>query len=284
MPAAILMPNSGFSQNPIKNASTCYLFSPPCPVKKFYYKCDRKFHLYDLLKLYETHDNYAIVLVSGKRCEFYTHNQNETVCLKQISEDLPNQHKTGGSSAARFGRIRDQKIDWYAKKIVELMVRFYIKENIFQCKGLIIAGPAQMKDLIQSVDLFEQHFQKHLLKSVAVPEITDQSIHQIIRLSSDIFTSETCETELIDQFESKLSDTSQIELLVFGAKMVLMALESGQLKEIYVSDKSAHKKNIIKTNTKTRITIIKSDGFSSKYGELVGIKYYANQYDPEMEN
>jgi len=255
----------------------CFMFSPPHPVKKFFYRCDRKFYLEDLMLLYENHDNYAIVLVSGKRSEFYLHNCNQTKFLKKIEVDLPNQHKTGGYSAPRFGRIRDSKINLYVKKMAETMTQLYVKNNIFQSKkGLILAGPAQMKDLLQLDALFVQHFAKHLVKSLTIKEITDQSIYQVIQLSSTDIP-KMVETDLVTKFDAKLTDPSQMDTIVFGIVEVLDALRTGQLKEIYVADSSEHKESITNmcTSLKTKIIMIKSKEFSLKYGELVGIRYYA---------
>lgn len=255
-----------------------YSFSPPYPIKQFYYRCDRKFHLDDLIGLYEIYDNYAIVLVSGKRTELYIHNKNETIFLKSMDEELPNQHKTGGQSAQRFGRIRDEKIGWYIKKIVELMIKFYIKDNIFKYKGLIIAGPAEMKNMVKDNELFQQKFSKYLLKCHTIPEITSQSINQVLDMSSDIFISNQSDTELIDLFEERISknNSNDIDLIVFGNKEIIDEFDAGNLKEIYVYDKSIHKEYIKQNNSKTKINIFKSNIFSKKYGELIGIKYFVN--------
>lgn len=253
----------------------CFLFSPPHPVKKFFYRCDRRFHLDDLLKLYEVHDNYAIVLISGKRTEFYLHNVNQTKFLKGLDESLPNQHKTGGQSAPRFGRIRDEKIGWYVKKIAELMVKMYITPRGFVHKGLILAGPAEIKDLIRKHELFIQFFDKHLLKILTISEITDQSINQVINLSSDIFATNTVEQESINNLEKLIKNPSGIDLLVFGTDDVLISFKLGQLKEIYVNNNFIDKEDILNHETKTNIIIIDSAGFVSKYGDLVGIKYYS---------
>ena len=257
------------------------MFTPPHPVKKFYYRCDRKFHLDDLLKLYETHENYAIVLISGKRTEFYLHNTNVTKLLKGIDERIQNQHKTGGQSAQRFGRLRDEQIGGYVKKIVEMMVQFYIKSNVFQCKGLVIAGPAEMKDMVRDNELFVQHFGKHLLKTLTVAEITDNIIYQVINSAADVLTSESEENNLITDFEAKLTDPNQMDLLVFSTDAVINAYNSGHLKEIYVSDKFKDK---IEPNSKTILHIIRSNNFTSKFGDLIGIQYYASNSNGSGEN
>ncbi len=229
----------------------------------------------DLIKLYEICDEYAVVLISGKRVELYLHSETQTKKLKCINESLPNQHGTGGQSAQRFERIRDEKIGWYATKISELMTRYYVTDGKFKYKGLIIAGPAEMKKIVKDESIFIQYFKKYLLKTVTISEISDQSIHQVIQLSSDVMTSELSQIELINTFENMLSDPNQYDLIIFGIDEVLSMFYTGLLKNIYVSDCYSGKDDIVKTSTKTKISIIKNKEFFSKYGEIVGITYYA---------
>ncbi|RYX82441.1 hypothetical protein EON73_04300, partial [bacterium] len=147
-------------------STDCHIFSPPNPIIKFYYRCDRKFHLDDLIYLYETCDEYAIVLISGKKTMLYSYSNNNTKILKEITTSLPNQHKKGGQSAQRFERIRDEKIGWYIKQILELMTRYYVTNGIFKYNGLIIAGPSQLKDAIKDNDLYLKYFSKYLKKTI----------------------------------------------------------------------------------------------------------------------
>lgn len=261
-------------KNNIFSIDDCYLFIPPYPIKKFYYRCDRKFHLDDLIELYQQCDNYAIVLISGKKTEFYLWNKNETKLLKILKETLPNQHKTGGSSAARFGRIRDEKIGVYIKKIVELMIQLYIKQNIFQYKGLIIAGPSQMKNLVRSEDLFGKNFDKYLLKNLTISEITEQSIYQVIQLATDVLISRSDEIQYINKFNNMLNNANEIDLIIFGSELVFSAFQNNLLKEIYLANNSIHRDFILNFQSKAKIYIIKNEEFISKYGELIGIKYY----------
>lgn len=263
--------------------SDCVLISPPRPINKFIYKCDRKFHLDDLIKLYETYENYAVVLISGKRTEFYLYNINQTIFLKGYDIELPNQHKTGGSSAARFGRIRDEKINRYSKKILEFMVNFYVKNGKFDYRGLIIAGPAEIKNLVKEQELFVQFFNKYLLKILTINEITKTSIYQVISKSAEILTSESNEKNLIDKFEEILINPNSTDSIIFGTNEVLSEFKLGHLKEIFISNKYNKKEEILEINNKTKINIIKSTDFTKKYGELVGIKYFVNDYDNNYE-
>lgn len=254
--------------------SECYSFEPPNPVPKFYYRCDKVFHLDDLLKLYVVHDTYAVVLISGRRTDLYSYSKNNTKLIKSIECYLPNQHKTGGSSAARFGRIRDEKIGLYIKNISELMFSKLVKDNVFQHLGLFLAGPADLKTQIQGDNMFQQHFHKHLLHVMTISEITDQSIISVSETISDIVYGKKANTQLLDRFETMIMDRSKIDLLVFGNNYVLEQLELGELEEIFINETSI---NLIEPYNlaKIKINLITDDVFIKKYGEMVGLRYYA---------
>lgn len=222
-------------------------------------------------------------MVSGKRTEFYLHNTNCTKLLKGIDEALPNQHKTGGQSSQRFERNRDEKIGWYSKKITELMAQFYVADGKFKYKGLIIAGPAEMKTLVSQEELFDKYFTKHLKKVLTIGEINDQSVYNVIRASSDVLTNESSEKELIQNFEEILANPDKLDLIVFGTNEVTSLFNTGNLKEIYIGNRFVHKQYLLDADNKTKIHIINSTTFTSKYGELVGIKYYGSDTNNDAD-
>jgi len=222
--------------------------------------------------LYVTHDNYAIVLVSGKQTNYYLHNKNETKLIKSITVKLPGQHKTGGYSAARFGRIRDGKIGLYVIKIIEMMIRLYTSDGKFNAVGLIMAGPAQMKDQIQAHDLFMKYFSNHVKQVVTIAEITDQSIYQVLSMVEDLEQNKI--EDHVTHFYEMLDDPGKIDLIVFGIDDVLTLLVAGDLAEIYVDNKSIHKDPILNMIMKTKVHIVYDQSFVRKFGELVGVRFF----------
>ena len=259
----------------------CMLFSPPHPIKKFYYKCDKKFHLDDLIVLYEKHDNNAIVLISGKRTDFYLHNPVETKFLKTMTITLPNQFKAGGYSAPRFERIRNEKISIYIKKICELMVSYYVTNGVFNCKKIIIAGPAELKELVCKEDLFIKYFSTKLAGIFTIGEIVNTSIYQVISLASNKIDLALCdEDNHISNIESMILDPNKINLIVFGQDNVLSLFYANQLKEIYIFHLSSYYDEIIGSHRdKTKIIAIKNNVFAAKYGQIIGIKYFSYSND-----
>lgn len=256
-----------------------FVFSAPNPIKKFYYRCDKIFHLDHLINLYKTYDEYAIVLVSGKCSEYYIHSRNNTKLLKNTKQDLPNQHKTGGQSAQRFGRIRDEKIDFYINRIIEIMVHLYVVDGVFYPKGLIIAGPSEIKHKVCSNLNFEKIFGKYLLKVVTIAEISDNTICQVTESITDIVSDST---DIVKDFESKLADESVIDLIVFGEINVMDLFLENRLSQLYVSNDYDRIDDIDKSK-KTIVHKFTSGEFVSKYGRLVGILHYKQEFQYDSD-
>lgn len=229
----------------------------------------------DLIYLYETCDKYAIVLISGKKTMFYLHCSNNTHLIREIETDLPNSHKTGGQSAQRFERIRNEKIGWYIKKIVELMVQYYVTDGLFKYKGIILAGPSQLKEKIQNHHLYIKYFSKYLLTTLTVAEIESQTITEVIHKCSDILLSSLDDIKLIEEFELLINNNETVDLITFGSNFVMDSFKNGSLKDLYVYYESQLIEKIIVDNKKTNIKIFKCKKFMEKYGEVVGIRYYS---------
>jgi peptide subunit release factor 1 (eRF1) len=242
-------------------------------VKRSLYRCDKTFQTDYLLDLYKTYDTYAIALISGKRTDFYTYSKNNIVFVQSMKSDLPNQHKTGGSSAPRFGRIRDEKISCHIKKVLETMVRIFCSDGIFDHIGLYIGGPAELKEKIKAESLFELYFSKHLIQTLTIGEINDQTINQVVKIIEQKGGHDSTMSDLyIKTFEELLSNPNTIDLIIFGTENVLGGIENNIVAEIYVVANHEYllsQDNLIKTN------IIHSNSFAQRYGELVGIKYFA---------
>ena len=105
-----------------------------------------------------------------------------------------------------------------------------------------------------------QFFGKYLVKNLTISEIDDNSIMQVLQVIKEI-------EEPDAKFDNIFSDP---DLLVFGTNEVLEEFKSGQLREIYVSDKFT---SVDFTGTKTKINIVRSSKFSSMFGDMVGIRF-----------
>lgn len=253
---------------------TCNVFIPTKPIKRSVYKCDKIFHVDYALELCETFDSYVVAFISGKISEFYLWSPNEIRFIKRIKVDLPNQHKTGGSSAARFGRIRDEKLLAYTKHLVDQLIQLFVPEGKFVHKGLFIAGSGEFKDRIQSEDKFKTFLSKHLIQTLTIPEISDQVIHETFTMIESILVADeiSATDNLIKCLEEDFCNPSRMDLYVFGEE-VWEYLSTGQLDMIYVCSECLE--SLAELITDKIVVNVMDNSFRIKYGELVGRKYYA---------
>lgn len=224
-----------------------------------------------LLTLYEEGKSYAVVLMSGNIVQFWLVSHNYEKLIKKIEEDLPNKQKKGGQSAPRFGRIHDEKIMWYTKKIAEIMVQLYTKEGLITVEGVIIGGPAEIKTKVIETDLFQQYLKNHLIKVIDTAEITDTLIHDVkkqIQLELDF---KTDQKDFIKEVDELIADINVLDKIVFGKSEVIQLFESGQLEKIYVFKEEFVEKML---GSKTNVIIVNDPLFLKKYGGIIGIKYY----------
>lgn len=246
------------------------LIVPVKPVKRFYYKCDKRFDLEYAVELYEIREYCAIVLISGKATELYLYDGNDIKLVASMNVELPNKFKAGGQSAPRFGRIRDEKIRVYARKICELMMQCYVSEGKFKYKKMVVAGLGEMKNLVSEEPIFVSVFKKYVVQVITIDELC---IHKVIKMLST--NNDMEKQEKILKFKNDIGDVDKIDLYVFGVAEVMEMFELGLLKEIFVSDDSEYKKHI-QQREKIVVTIVTDKSFVRQYGELVGVKYFVD--------
>ena len=156
---------------------------PPRPITHFVYKCDKRYHIDSLLPLYEHHDQYGIVLVSGSGCYIYVVEQRRARLIDKITVSLQSRQKKGGQSALRIARLAEEKRHLYLMQIVEKLNQCYVDDNQPIIKGWIIAGPSEMKNTLAHCDLLDYRLKPLLLSTLTVDTITDGTIHDIVALN-----------------------------------------------------------------------------------------------------
>lgn len=202
-------------------------FEPFRPLNTFKYICDNKFCTEPLQELLENDETFGFVVVDGNGCLFGTLQGNTRSILQQISVTLPKKHGRGGQSAARFGRIREEKRHNYVRKVAELSAQHFIVDDKPNVKGLVLAGSANFKNDLSNSDLFDKRLSEVVVKIVDVSYGGENGFNQAISLSEDALSNVKFveEKKLISKyFEEIALDTGMI---VFGVEDTLHSLEIG---------------------------------------------------------
>lgn len=247
-----------------------------------YYRCSKRFVLDQIVDMFSVEIRYGIVLIAGNGYMFYdlvkTGTHVEINLLKDKSVKLQNKHKKGGSSAGRYGRIRDGNELQYIKKVSERMIDTFMTNRIrLNVKALIIAGPAEKKRKVVELSETQQLLGKHIIKIVDTAEIGENVVWEVY---------EKCLNELaVDEEKDALKLINQIkdtmlefpEQLAFGLSEITDGLKLCTLEKILISsDLCQDTKNTIYELNTYNCLIIESNpnNFKSIGIDMIGIKWY----------
>ena len=99
--------------------------------------------------LLEDDEKFGFIIVDGGGALFATLQGNVRNIIQKITVELPKKHGRGGQSANRFARLREEKRLTYVKRVAEMSVHNFITNDMPNVKGLILAGSADFKTVIQ---------------------------------------------------------------------------------------------------------------------------------------
>lgn len=142
--------------------------SPFRPVQAFSYKCENRFNTDCLNFLLEDDEKFGFIIVDGSGALFATLQGNERNIQQKITVELPKKHGRGGQSANRFARLREEKRHNYVTKVAELATQNFITNNMPNVKGIIMAGNADFKTVIQQADSFDQRLKNVIIATFDV--------------------------------------------------------------------------------------------------------------------
>lgn len=125
-------------------------------MQTFNYYCQNSFVSSCLHYLLEDDEKFGFIIVDGAGALFATLQGNVRTIQQKISVELPKKHGRGGQSANRFARIREEKRGAYVKKVAELAAKNFITNDVPNVKGIIMAGSADFKTVIQQSDAFDK--------------------------------------------------------------------------------------------------------------------------------
>ena len=119
------------------------------PMTDFAYKCQSSFYTEPLLSLLENDDKFGFIIIDGGGVLFATLQGNNKEVLQRMPVQLPKKHGRGGQSAVRFARLREEKRHLYIVKCCELATQNFISNDRPNVKGIVIAGSADLKTVMQ---------------------------------------------------------------------------------------------------------------------------------------
>lgn len=215
---------------------------------------------------------YGIALVSGKEYRFYVIEINDLHSDIQLlysqKQSLQKKQRKGGQSALRFSRIREEKYNWFIDEVVEDLVTYYSTKNNSEniIEGLVLAGPADVKNNICNHDLFKQYLSFKILKIISTDVIENSTIYKVCEDCFYLFNN--TRNDVFDEVKKLIVENPDI--LVFGNE-IKDAIDLYQLKKLVAS------KDFIFEANGSKCEVILVDNEKMKkfgYGNAIGIKWF----------
>lgn len=144
------------------------------------YRCENKFHSECLNYLLEDDEKFGFIIVDGGGALFATLQGNTRTILQKITVELPKKHGRGGQSANRFARLREEKRHNYVRKVAELAISNFITNDRPNVKGIVMAGSADFKTVIQQSDFFDKRLVEVLVATFDVSYGGENGLSQAI--------------------------------------------------------------------------------------------------------
>jgi peptide subunit release factor 1 (eRF1) len=262
------------------NPDVAIIFEPAKPLKKNDYICDNIFHVDYLLSQFEPELQVGLILITGTHSICYkiikTGSYFDHQIVKRISVKLQKRQGRGGSSAARIGRIRDEKEEKYVKQVATMIVDSYLIENNtkYICNNIIIAGPGELKHKVMKEPIFCQYFNDRVLS------ITDSSgeediIHKLVSNSRKLIEGlgSTEFKQNVSMVQELIRDAS--DKLVFGIGNIINKLNACNLEYVFLDNSIISKYDgIIKESNTYGCKVIVGDLILETGIEAVGIKFW----------
>ena len=258
------------------------LIEPPKPIKKTEYYCDKQFHVDSILNLYNPPVTCGLIFINGENCQLFTvdvSNNDKTKCGK-VSTFLKQHHK-GGSSAARFGRIHDEKVVKYLKDISE-----EVNNTFNDIDKIVVGGISKRPD--QLIQYLHTDVAKKIIGHIVMTQFDDQVVEKMIEMC-DKFESEK-ELKQLKDFTDAIDGKSNI-IPIYGEKDINEGLELGTISKLFLCSKlSENRTNDLSIskyqqkchNSGTEIIEIgisqKSHELCSMFGPVFGISWSYIKY------
>lgn len=249
--------------------SVVFSISPPKPIDRYIYLCDRHFHTEYLKPLYETHLKNGLIVITGKEVVAYELSGTEIRCLAREKVRLPKGHRKGGQSAPRFGRIKDEMIHNYITLCYEIVERLWWKEGILGVSKIVLAGNGNKKDILY--DELNEKIKQQTYK-LTIEEMEEKLFEKVrIFLTS---LENKINTTLEEFLEHIRMDSGKA---IYGMDIVKEYMENNMLEKILIHEN--HRDFEVYKDYSTQIFVVKKDEKNSEtfltgYGGLTGIAYY----------
>jgi peptide chain release factor subunit 1 len=207
---------------------------PPEPINIRLYRCDQTFIIEPLRELFESKNVYGLVIVDVKDATLALLKGKSIVPIKEIESYVMGKFRTGGQSANRFQREREEQVKYFFKKVADLMKFSFL--GVKNIRGIIVGGPGPSKEEFVNSGYLQTDIQKMVIGIKDVGYSGEQGLRELVNKSDDLIKNEEIieEKKILEEFFTHLAKGTG--LVSYGEAEVYSNLQNGVVSKLLISE------------------------------------------------
>lgn len=122
------------------------LVTPANPLRASLYRCDRRFHVDEVIAANAAGGRpMGVVVLDGDGVLVGVCDGTRRTVAARLAVDLPSKHGRGGQSALRFSRLAEEARTNYVTKARELVARALMREGVPWVTAVVLGGVGELK-------------------------------------------------------------------------------------------------------------------------------------------
>ena len=236
---------------------------PPLAITSFHYRCDSTFILEPLLDMVAPQEAVGLVVIDQKECTIGILSGKRITKLYHAESNVPRKHHMGGASQARMGRLHEQAIESWFKRMGE-----HVDECLRGVSVILLAGPGYTK-----VDFCKGGYLHYQVQAKVHPEYldvgsTDESgLTEMVTRAASILkeTASAQEQQLITHLFTLIATNGRV---TYGKTTTIEALKEGRIDTLILSEdlalKDVQELSEVASQTTTKVRLVSTDTSEGK--------------------
>ena len=205
---------------------------PPQPLNTRIYRCDQRFQL-DILKTMLDHkETFGLIVMDRREATLGLLKGTSIEPIFNLTSGVPGKFKSGGQSAARFSRIRDDMAKEFYRRVSDVCNKEFLGKK--ELKGILVGGPGNTKDAF--VNELNEELKRKVLVTHDLTYTNESGLHDLVDKSQEVISEQAIvkEKKIMKRFFEMLAkDSSRI---AYGMKEVERALTMGAVEVLLLSE------------------------------------------------
>lgn len=223
------------SQTENKSNVEAFSIEPPLPIKTRIYRCDQTFLLDILEEQLEHSDSFGLIVMDKREATVGLLRGSNIKVLSNMTSGVPGKYKTGGQSAMRFARLREEAAHDFYKRIAEVANKEFLGKK--ELKGILVGGPGPTKNEFVDGDLLNNELKQKILGIADITYTDEFGLNDLVEKSKEFISEQaiTKEKEILKKFFETLG--REPGKATYGEKETVKALDNGIVDILIISEK-----------------------------------------------